>query len=259
MRYYKGYIALSETCDVPVLQLVRNCRAICFDQLRDLLAHEMLVALVRSLRWRVTRLEKCGLIARHDGQKHFGKPVYGITRQGLECLESRGHYLVSLPSDTEQILHPSKVAHALELVNIRLAFARSGLLRAWKSDLEIASRNLVAPDGAAKDYDAVAEIEVDGAIRRIGIEYERSAKAASRYAAICAALDKDRTADMVLYLTPNDDLLYLLAMELRATRKPMGFALCDSFRHSVLETRTLSNEGSSEVLALREFFQRANA
>lgn len=259
MRYYKGYMALSETCDVPILQLVRNCRAICFDQLRDLLAHEMLVALVRSLRWRVTRLEKFGLLARLEGQKHFGKPVYGITRQGLESLESRGHYLVSLPSDTEQILHPSKVAHALELVNIRLAFARSGLLRSWKSDLEITSRNLVAPDGAAKDYDAVVEIEFDGTTRRIGIEYERSAKAAARYAAICATLDKDLTTDLVLYLTPSDDILYLLAMELRATRKRIGFALSDAFRHSVLETRTLTNEGSSEVLPLRELLHRATA
>jgi hypothetical protein len=259
VRYYKGYIALSETCDVPVLQLVRNCRAIRFDQLRDLLAHEMLVAIVPSLRWRVTRLEKSGLIMRLDGQRHFGKPVYEITRQGLESLESRGHYLVSLPSDTEQILHPSKVAHALELVNIRLAFAQSGLLRAWKSDLEITSRNLVAPEGETKDYDAVAEVELDGATRRIAIEYERSAKAASRYAAICAALDKDQSTDLVLYLTPNDDILYLLAMELRATRKRIGFALCDSFRRSVFETRTLSNVGSSEVVPLRELLERATA
>ncbi len=81
------------------------------------------------------------------------------------------HYLVSLPSDTEQILHPSKVAHALELVNIHLALARSGLLRSWKSDVEITSRNLVAAGGAIKDYDAVAEIEVDGCTRTIGIEY----------------------------------------------------------------------------------------
>jgi hypothetical protein len=257
MRYYKGYIALSETCDVPVLQLVRNCRAVCFDQLRDLLAHEMLVALVRSLRWRVTRLEKFGLLTRLEGQKHFGKPVYGITRQGLESLESRGHYLVSLPSDTEQILHPSKVAHALELVNIRLAFARSGLLRSWKSDLEISSRNLVAPDGITKDYDAVAEIELNGVALKIGIEYERSVKAAARYAAICGTLDKDQTTDIVLYLTPSEDILYMLAMELRATRKRIGFALSDSFRHSVLETRTLTNEGSSEVLPLRELLHRA--
>ena len=62
MRYYKGYIALSETCDVPVLLHVRNARALCFDQLRELLSHEMLAVIVRSLSWRVARLEKVGLV-----------------------------------------------------------------------------------------------------------------------------------------------------------------------------------------------------
>ena len=252
MRYYKGYIALSDTCDVPVLLHVRNSRAICFDQLRELLSHEMLAAIIRSLRWRVTRLEKVGLIARLNGQRFLGKPVYGITQQGLECLESRGHYLISLPSNTEQILHPSKVAHALELVNIHLALARSGMLRSWRSDVEITSRNLVAANGTTKDYDAVAEIEVDRCTRTIGIEYERSAKSASRYDAIREALDRDKTTDAVLYLTASDDILYLLAMELRATRKRIGFALCEAFRQSLLETRALTNTARSDIVPLRE-------
>lgn len=259
MRYYKGYIALSDTCDVPVLLHVRNSRAICFDQLRDLLTHELLAAIVRSLRWRVTRLENVGLVARLDGQRFLGKPVYGITQKGLECLESRGHYLVSLPSDTEQILHPSKVAHALELVNIRLAIARAGLLCSWKSDVEITSRNLVAANGTMKDYDAIAEIEVDGCTRRIGIEYERSAKSVSRYAAIREALDRDKTTDTVLYLTASDDILYLLAMELRATRKRIGFALSEAFRRSLLETRILTNTNSSEIVPFRELLGSRNA
>ena len=258
MRYYKGYIALSDTCDVPVLLQVRNSRAITFDQLRDLLVHEMLEAIVRSLRWRVTRLEKVGLIESLNGQRFLGKPVYGITQQGLECLESRGHYLVSLPSNTEQILHPSKVAHALELVNIHVALARSGLLRSWKSDVEITSRNLVAANGTTKDYDAVAEIEVDGCTRSIGIEYERSAKSASRYDAIREALDRDKTTDTVLYLTVSDDILYLLAMELRATRKRIGFALSETFRHSLLETRALTNTASSEIVPFRELLGLRN-
>jgi hypothetical protein len=252
VRYYKGYIALSDTCDVPVLLHIRNSRAITFDQLRDMLAYEMMEAIVRSLRWRVTRLEKVGLIERFNGQRFLGKPVYGITQQGLECLESRGHYLVSLPSDTEQILHPSKVAHTLELVDIHLALARSGLLRSWKSDLQITSRNLVAACEATKDYDAVAEIEVEGCTRTVGIEYERSVKAASRYDAIREALSRDKATDTVLYLTSSDDILYLLAMELRATRKRIGFALSEAFRHSLLETRTLTNTASSEIVPFRE-------
>jgi hypothetical protein len=55
-----------------------------------------------------------------------------------------------------------------------------------------------------------------------------------------------------LYLTSSDDILYLLAMELRATRKRIGFALSEVFRRSLLETRTLTNTASSEIVPLRE-------
>ena len=61
MRYYKGYIALSETCDVPVLLHVRNARALCFDQLRELLSHEMLAVIVRSREERGSRSSRVGM------------------------------------------------------------------------------------------------------------------------------------------------------------------------------------------------------
>jgi hypothetical protein len=46
---------------------------------------------------------------------------------------------------------------------------------------------------------------------------------------------------------------YLLAMELRAMRKRIGFVLSDAFRRSLLETRTLTNSNNSEVVLLRDF------
>jgi hypothetical protein len=58
VRYYKGHIALSEARDVPVLLQVRNARAVCFDQLCELLSLQILPELPRSLRWRLARLEK---------------------------------------------------------------------------------------------------------------------------------------------------------------------------------------------------------
>ena len=255
MRYYKGHIALSETRDVPVLLHVRNARAICFDQLCDLISLEIVTECPRSLRWRLARLEKAGLVARLAGQQHLPKPVFGITQQGLIFLESRGHYLFSLPSTTELTLHPSQVPHALEMVNIRIALAKSGVLHSWESDLEIASKNLVLENGVAKDFDAVAEIEVDGNSRTVGVEYERTPKAAARYRAIREVYDRDQTTDAILYLTTNDDLLYLLAMELRVTHKRIGFALTEAFRRSVLETRTLTNSNNSEVVPLRAFLR----
>jgi hypothetical protein len=39
-------------------------------------------------------------------------------------------------------------------------------------------------------------------------------------------------------------------MELRATRKRIGFALSETFRHSLLETRALTNTASSEIVSL---------
>jgi hypothetical protein len=252
MRYYKGYLALSDACDVPVLLHIRNARAVYFDQLRELISLDGNAAASGSLHWRVSRIEKAGLIARLGGQRHLGRPVFGITQSGLAFLESRGHYLLSLPSTAEQILHPSQVPHALELVNIRLALARGGLLRSWKSELEITSRNLVFESSATKDFDAIAVIEVDGSTRSFAIEYERNPKAASRYRAIRDIIDKDETIETVLYLAANDDILYLLAVELRPSRKRIGFALSESFRRSLLETRTLTNTENSEIVFLRD-------
>ena len=213
----------------------------------------MLPELPRSLRWRLARLEKAGLLTRLSGTSHLAKPVFGITQQGLVSLESRGQTLLSLPSTTELILHPSQVPHALELVNIRIALSKAGVLRSWKSDLEITSKNLVLENGATKDFDAIAEIDLDGSSQTIGIEYERNPKAAVRYRAIREVLDQDETTDAILYLTSNDDILYLLAMELRAIRKRIGFALSEGFRRSLLDTRVLTNANNSEVVPLRTF------
>lgn len=138
-------------------------------------------------------------------------------------------------------------------MNIRVTLGKAGVLHSWKSDLEIASKNMVSASGTKKDFDAIAEIELDRRRLSIGIEYERSPKATARYSAIREVLDRDETTDAILYLTANDDILYLLAMELRATRKRLGFVLCDSFRHSLLETRTLTNSGNAEVVPLRAF------
>jgi hypothetical protein len=74
----------------------------------------------------------------------------------------------------------------------------------------------------------------------------------TRYDAIREALDNDKTTDLVLYLVASEDLLYLLAMELRSARKRIAFALSDAFRRSLLETRTLTNTASSEIVPFRE-------
>ncbi|HZP06089.1 MAG TPA: hypothetical protein VFB43_14400 [Terracidiphilus sp.] len=95
---------------------------------------------------------------------------------------------------------------------------------------KITSKNLGLANGAENNFDAVAGIEVHGKSRTIGTEYARSPKVAARYRAIREAFERDETTDAVLYLTANDDSLYLLAMELRVMRKRIGFVLIDTAR-----------------------------
>ncbi|HEY0308149.1 MAG TPA: replication-relaxation family protein [Acidobacteriaceae bacterium] len=254
MRYFKGYVAISDERDIPVLLHVRNARAISFHQLCELLLLEGVEKVRRVVNWRVSRLEQHGLIRRFEQDRFRGQPVFAITPLGLRVLESRGHYLLSLPSTTGRVIHPTQIPHAMELVNIRLALAKHGILRSWLGELEIASRNLVLESGVAKDYDAVAEILVERELRTFAIEYERTAKASARYREIREMLGRDRTVDVVLYLTSDRDVLYLLALEMRGTAKRIGLALSDSFRRDLLDTNTLLAADGSEVIPFRALF-----
>jgi hypothetical protein len=85
MRYYKGYIAISDERDIPVLVHIRNARAVTFDQLCGLLAHENLEGVRRSVHWRVSRLAKAKLIERFELERLYGQPVYAITTLGSLC------------------------------------------------------------------------------------------------------------------------------------------------------------------------------
>jgi len=253
MRYRKGHIAISEDRDVPVLLHIRNARAITQDQLWHLLSLEKLEESQRSAQWRITRLEKSGLIERIDVGRFFRQPVYSITEMGMSLLEYRGHTLVSMSSETGHALHNSQIFHALELVNIRLALARHGSLHSWKTELEVTSRNLVYSTGIAKDFDALVEIEHNGELHTIGVEYERAVKAAIRYAEIREALNRDHTADMVLYLASSYDVLHVLALELRGTSKQIGFTISDEFCRDLFSASTLLNTSDRNLVRFEEF------
>jgi len=255
VRYFKGYVSISDERDVPVLLHIRNARAISFHQLCELLLLERSEKVRKVIHWRVSRLERHGLIRRFDHDRFRGQPVFAITPSGLRVLESRGHYLLSLPSTSGRTIHPTQVPHAIELVNVRLALAKSGILRCWQCELEIASRNLVLEGGAAKDFDAVAEILVGQRPRTFAIEYERTAKASARYREIRDTLARDRTVDVVLYLTSDHDVLYLLALEMRGVAKRIGLALSESFRRDLLDANTLVATGGSEVISFRSLLE----
>lgn len=253
MRYRKGYIALSDNRDVPLLLTIRNARAVTYDQICSLALVEGQESSRRSVHWRLTRLESCELIQRLEFDRFFSQPIFAITPRGLQFLESRGHSLLSLPATVKEVVRKSQILHSVELTALRVALATRGILKSWKWELEIVSTNLVYEAVRTKDYDALAEILVDGKMRSFGIEFERTLKGARRYEELRRAFRSDATVDRVLYLTPNTEILYVLAVEMRNLPKPIGFALSRRFQTELLDARILTNSPANEVLSFREF------
>ena len=253
MRYRKGYIALSDSRDVPVLLLIRNARAITFDQVCALAAIEGSESSRRSVYWRLSRLEGCELIRRMTYDRFFSQPIFAITPLGLQFLEFRGHSLLSLPSTAKSIIRKSQILHSVELAGIRVALAQKGLLKSWKWELEIVSRNLAYGTGKMKDFDALAEIVVDAETKCVAIEFERTLKGSGRYEELRSIFKADRTADRVLYLTPNAEILYILALEMRDVGKRIGFVLSETLRSELLDASILTNSPANDVLSFRQF------
>jgi len=253
MRYRKGYIALSDDRDLPLLVTIRNARAITYDQICKIACIDGLEKTRRSVYWRLSRLERNGLVQRMIYDQFFSQPIFAITRMGLEFLEHRGQTLLALPSTVKEIVRRTQILHSVELASIRVALATNGILKSWKWELEVVSNNLVYGSGDSKDFDAIAEIAVGNQTKSFAIEFERTLKGSARYEELCRVLAAEKATDTVLYLTPNAQILYVLASEIRNVGKRIGFALSAAFQHDLLDTRVLTNLSKSNVVSFREF------
>jgi Replication-relaxation len=216
MRYRKGMISVSDSRDIPLLLLIRNSRAISISQLITELMLDEIETNARSIHWRLNRLVESGLLERVGNERAIGEPAYAITHNGLALLEYRGHVLLSLGSFSKTIIAEAEVLHMLELNAIRLALKKAGILVEWKHTLQIVSENLVDYGKTTKDYDSVVIIAHEGRRIRFAIEYERTAKSTARYREIVKTIVDDTEIAFVLYLTPSQELLYLLAQDLRS-------------------------------------------
>jgi len=198
MRYARGYIALSDAGDVPVLLHIRNARAVCFDQLSDLILFDGAGVAVSSLRWRVARMEKAGVIQRFQKFVILASRSMELHRLVWHSSNPAATCCFLCRSTTEKkIIHSLQIPHALELVNIRLALLRAGILVAWKCDLEIALPQPGSRRPPGQGLRRIAEIEVDGVAHSIAIEYERSLKKIARYREIREILNQDQTAETI--------------------------------------------------------------
>ena len=219
-----SYIHYNAQRDMPMLLAIRNATFICQSQLWDHLLAAGIETSRRSFNWRIQRLTEAGVTRKLPPYLPYPGPVYTITRSGLACLEACGEGLVSLTSDSRSLANMSQMQHYLELGEIRAALRRTNLLKEWTGDIEVRSINQSIDVPLAKDYDAIADLEIEGSRYRIAIEYERSLKSSERYQEVISAIKDESQIDVLVYLTSSVDLLYQLKAEFEDQTFPIVMA-----------------------------------
>jgi len=209
---------------------VRNATFIGHEQLFEQLKAQRSETRRQGFSWRLSRLIEVGVVRRMAEVLPYRGPVYTITRAGLSCLEACGEGLVSLTSESRSLPNESQAGHFLELVEIRNALRRRGILKKWISDIELKSINMVIDTPLAKDYDAVAEFEIAlvGTVRA-GVEFERSMKSAARYREIVGEIKREKQVDLLIFLTPSLDLIFQLRSLIRDFEFPICLAQSKAF------------------------------
>ena len=108
-----------------MLLAIRNATFMSHGQLFEQLVATGSEASRRACNWRIQRLVQAGVVSKMPPQLPYGGPVYTISRSGLACLESCGHGLISLTSESNSLANPAQVQHYLELGEIQAAFQRT--------------------------------------------------------------------------------------------------------------------------------------
>jgi hypothetical protein len=233
-------IRYSQERDLPMLLAIRNASFITHGQMFDQLVAGGSEASRRAFNWRIQRLVQAGVVTKLPPQLPYCGPVYSISRSGLACLEACGQGLMSLTSESRTLANPAQVLHYLELGEIQAAFQRTKLLTGWTGDIEVRSINQSIDLPLAKDYDAIAELELHGSRYRIALEYERSLKSSARYREVVAAIEDENQIQLLVYFTSSIDLLYQLKAEFEEQRFPIVLSTSRSFCMSPLATRLYS-------------------
>ncbi len=246
-------VQLSTERDLPLLLQVRNSTFVSHDQLFRWMVEAGLEHNRRSFNWRIRRLIKGAHVRETPAIQPYKGAVYSITRFGLGVLESCGEGLVSITSGSRNLPSVLQGAHFLELNEIYHALRSTGKLKSWKSDRELISLNYVLGSPLAKDYDAIAEVESEGASLRMAVEYEKTLKSAARYKEIQEAIRDEGQVDLVLYLTSTLDLVFTLSRAFDHPALPMCFVSSGKVRANLMDTSVLFAYGSMrETFSLRD-------
>ena len=249
---------MNEKRDLPLLTLVRNTTFISHGQLLQRQMEAGLETNPRAFYGRVKRFLDSGLIRSVGVLPPYGGRVYTITQLGLGVLEGYGEGLMSVSSCSRNLTPVAQAPHFLELNEIREAFRRTGLLLNWKCERELTSLNLVIGSPMAKDYDALAELNLGGEPYRVAVEFERTLKSSARYQEIQRAVRDEGNVDMILYLTATVDQVFSLSSEFGRPGIPMCFTSSRKFQALRFDVLALfCFEKMRETLPLRQVFELA--
>lgn len=257
MRYRKDCISLNDERDIPLLLIIRNAGAVTFSQLIDELFHLGLEKSDKSAQWRIRRLVSQGLLAKRH-LTTIGEPVYVITQSGLTALEFRGHYLLTLNSESNQFLTDSQIGHMMEVNSVRIALLRAGILNNWQSRLEMraAEFHIHRMGIRTTNFDAVATVRYEGRPFRFAIKIEKTIKNASRYQEIAEFIRQDARAPLVLYLASDELLLRALIRGLSFLGSRVAFCTTKQFKTDALATPVITGSDMSEFHSFRELLLR---
>jgi len=187
----------------------------------------------------VKRLVDHGFLERHTPSGIAGSFVYSLTADGACSLAGFGPLYPGTTTFSDRKEDLSRMLHAIELNNINLALLRSGLLLRWMSEVEVRSRNELTGGGYAKDYDAVMTLRIDDMESQVALEYERHAKADSRYVDVVARVGRERRVDRFLYLVADFNLLLFVRRFFESTNQRVYFGVASEFERDLLETRVV--------------------
>ena len=239
MAYPADYIELNHERDIPLLKEVLHAGFVTHAQLFELMQFAGIESCRETFNWRVKRLADHALLLRHDVPSFGRNFVYSLGPSGVMHMTSLGVSCVGMTTGFVPLRDASRVAHSVDVTDIRLHLLRAGLLREWRSEVDVRARNDLTSYRFAKDYDSIMTLAVRGREVRVALEYERQPKAKKRYAVIRETIENERQVDRFLYLFPEYKLLWFVHGLFRKTARKMYFGLAYELARDLLGTRVV--------------------
>jgi hypothetical protein len=237
MRHAKGSIVLSEMQDHPILRQVLACGFVTHNQLFRFMQLSMHERSRNSFNNRIRRLVKHKIVVEGYSPLIPGSRYYSIPTATAVILAGRGPLYVGAITGLEKRREADALAHAVELNDIHLALAGSGLLIRWKPEVEIRAQNERTDFRHSKDYDAVVTLDGPHGESQFALEYERTPKREPQYFEIQRKLATETRVNCVLYLAPNHYALSRISKWFRQTRPTVVFGVASEFCQTLLDTR----------------------